>query len=54
MDFGKLCKKVFTLDDDIRYAAVIDDTGTVVAGGMRKGIDHAAVGFVRERANRVA
>ena len=39
MDFGKLCKKVFTLDDDIRYAAVIDDTGTVVAGGMRRGID---------------
>ena len=39
MDFGKLCKKVFTLDDDIRYAAVIDDAGAVVAGGMRKGID---------------
>lgn len=39
MDFGKLCKKVFTLDEDIRYAAVINDTGAVVAGGMRKGID---------------
>lgn len=39
MDFAKLCKKVFALNDDIRYAAVIDDTGAVVAGGMRKGID---------------
>lgn len=39
MDFAKLCKKVFALDDDVRYAAVIDDTGAVVAGGMKKGID---------------
>lgn len=39
MDFAKLCKKVFALNDDIRYAAVIDDMGAVVEGGMRKGID---------------
>lgn len=39
MDFNKLCEKVFALDDDIRYAAVIDDMGAMVAGGMRKGID---------------
>jgi hypothetical protein len=39
MDFAELCKKVFALNDDVRYAAVIDDTGAVVAGGMRKGID---------------
>lgn len=39
MDFAKLCDRVFALNDDIRYAAVIDDMGTVVAGGMRKGTD---------------
>jgi hypothetical protein len=39
MDFAKLCNKVFALNDDIRYAGVIDDAGTLVAGGMRKGID---------------
>lgn len=38
MDFTKLCEKVFALNDDIRYAGVIDDTGALVAGGMRKGI----------------
>jgi len=30
---------VFALHDDIRYAGVIDDAGTLVAGGMRNGID---------------
>lgn len=38
MDFAKLCEKVLALNDDIRYAAVIDDMGVVLAGGMRKGI----------------
>src|SRR5918912_1005400 len=36
MDFDKLCKQVFLLNDGIRYAAVLDSTGSVVAGGMRK------------------
>lgn len=39
MDFSKLCKKVFALNDDVRYAGVIDDSGALVAGGMRKGTD---------------
>jgi hypothetical protein len=39
MDFAKLCKKVFALNDDIRYAGIINDSGMLVAGGMRKGID---------------
>ena len=39
MDFTKLCKKVFSLNEDIRYAGVIDDFGALVAGGMRKGTD---------------
>ena len=39
MDYDKLCKKVFALNDDIRYAGVIDTTGSLIAGGMRKGTD---------------
>ena len=39
MDFEKLCEKVFSLHDDIRYAGVINDAGTLLAGGMRKGLD---------------
>jgi hypothetical protein len=39
MDLNELCKQVFMLNDGIRYAGVIDSTGTLIAGGMRKGID---------------
>src|SRR5918911_3506242 len=39
MELDKLCEQVFMLNDNIRYAGVIDSTGTLIAGGMRKGID---------------
>jgi hypothetical protein len=39
MDYSKLCEAVFALHDDLRFAAVIDDAGGVIAGGMRRGID---------------
>jgi hypothetical protein len=39
MDFAKLCDRVFALNDDIRYAGVIDNSGALVAGGMREGIN---------------
>ena len=39
MEFEKLCEKVFSLHDDIRYAGVINDGGSLLAGGMRKGLD---------------
>ena len=39
MDFEELCEKVFSLHDDIRYAGVINDGGSLLAGGMRKGLD---------------
>jgi hypothetical protein len=39
MDYNKLCKSIFALHDDIRYAGVVDESGVLVAGGMRKGID---------------
>ena len=39
MDHNKLFERVFALNEDIRYAGVIDSAGTLVAGGMRKGTD---------------
>jgi len=39
MDYSKLSESVFDLNTDIRYVAVIDDSGIPIAGGMRGGID---------------
>jgi hypothetical protein len=39
MDLKKLCERIFALHDDIRYAGILDDTGLLIAGGMRTGID---------------
>jgi hypothetical protein len=39
MDHGELCEKIFELQEDVRYAGVIDDAGAVIAGGMKRGID---------------
>jgi hypothetical protein len=37
-DFDKLCDRIFAADRSIRFAGMIDKMGTLVAGGMRKGI----------------
>jgi hypothetical protein len=37
-DHDKLCDRIFASDKNIRFAGVIDKMGTLVAGGMRKGI----------------
>jgi len=34
----KLCNQVFKFDRRVRYAGVLDETGRLIAGGMRKGI----------------
>ena len=39
MEYSKLCESIFNLNSDIRYVAVIDDTGLPVVGGMRGGLD---------------
>jgi hypothetical protein len=39
MDYQKIIDAIFALNDDIRYAGLIDETGALVAGGMRHGID---------------
>jgi hypothetical protein len=37
-DLDKLCDRIFAADRNIRFAGIIDKMGTLVAGGMRKGI----------------
>ena len=39
MNYQTLCERIFALHDDIRYAGVVDDSGMLIAGGMRNGID---------------
>lgn len=39
MDYQKIIDTIFELNDGIRYAGLIDETGTLIAGGMRHGID---------------
>lgn len=39
MDYQKIIDTIFELNDGIRYAGIIDETGTLIAGGMRHGID---------------
>lgn len=39
MDYKRLCERIFALHDDIRYAGIVDDSGLLIAGGMRNGID---------------
>jgi len=36
--FDELCDRIFSASPSIRFAGVIDKMGTLVAGGMRKGI----------------
>lgn len=33
-----MCIKIFKLDKDIRYAAILDKNGRILAGGMRRGV----------------
>jgi hypothetical protein len=37
-DLERLCDRIFAADRNIRFAGAIDKMGTLVAGGMRKGI----------------
>ena len=39
MEYSKLCESIFNLNSDIRYVAVIDDTGLPIVGGMRGGLN---------------
>ncbi|GKS62249.1 MAG: DUF6659 family protein [Candidatus Nitrosocosmicus sp.] len=39
MDYQKIIDTIFELNNDIRYAGLIDETGSLIVGGMRHGID---------------
>src|ERR671921_1362268 len=39
MDYQKILDAIFDLNTDIRYAGLLDETGSLIAGGMRHGID---------------
>ncbi|HEY6535071.1 MAG TPA: DUF6659 family protein [Candidatus Nitrosocosmicus sp.] len=39
MDYQKILDAIFDLNKDIRYAGLLDEAGTLLAGGMRRGID---------------
>jgi hypothetical protein len=36
--YDKMCIQIFKFDRRVRYAAVLDHTGRIIAGGMKKGI----------------
>ena len=39
MDYQKIIDTIFELNAGIRYTGLIDETGSLIAGGMRHGID---------------
>jgi len=38
MNFEELCKNVMKIDDEIRFAGILDKNGELVAGGYRDGL----------------
>lgn len=36
--YDKICNEIFKFDRRVRYAGVLDETGRVIAGGMRRGV----------------
>ncbi len=38
-DFEALCEKIFSISPSIRFAGVVTSMGSLVSGGMRKGLN---------------
>ncbi len=38
VNLEKLCTQVFKSDRRVRYVGILDETGRLIAGGMRKGV----------------
>ena len=38
-DFEALCDKIFSINPSIRFAGVVTNMGSLVSGGMRKGLN---------------
>jgi hypothetical protein len=51
MDYGKLCKDILELDQNIRFAGVSDDTGEIRFGGHRQGISNLLSSEETKRSN---
>jgi hypothetical protein len=51
MDYGKLCKDILELDQNIRFAGVSDDTGEIRFGGQREGISNLLSSEETKRSN---
>lgn len=39
MDYKKFCSQILDTNSKIRFAAVYDEWGTLLAGGLREGLD---------------
>jgi hypothetical protein len=51
MDYDKLCKDILSIDPNVRYAAVFDDTGELRYGGQREGISNLLSADETKRSN---
>ena len=38
VQYEKICTEMFKFDRRVRYACVLDESGRIIAGGMRRGI----------------
>jgi hypothetical protein len=38
MDYSKLCQQIMALDPRVRFAGICDDTGEILYGGQREGV----------------
>jgi len=38
VQYDKICSEAFKFDRRVRFAAILDESGRTIAGGMRKGI----------------
>ena len=41
VQYDKICTEAFKFDRRVRFAAIMDESGRTIAGGMRKGIPSA-------------
>ena len=40
MDYDALCKQIMESDQKVRFAGVCDETGEIICGGQREGIEN--------------
>jgi len=38
VQYDKICSEAFKFDRRVRFAAILDESGRIIAGGMKKGI----------------